>query len=140
MYRSLTVVALLLLAPMAFAQVYSWTDAGGTVHYSQTPPPQGTTYKQVKTTGANHTPAATPAPTAEVNAEVAQPAPIEPVADTPENRATLCASLEANLALLKGDAPVVTQQDGKTTALDDEQRQQKIAADEAQHQQFCQPA
>jgi hypothetical protein len=30
------------------------------------------------------------------------------------------------------------QQDGKSTALDDTQRQQQVTADEAQYQQYCQ--
>ncbi len=44
MHRSLIAVALLLLAPLATAQVYKWTDASGTVHYSEAPPAQGTKY------------------------------------------------------------------------------------------------
>lgn len=35
------VVALLMLPLLCQAQVYRWTDARGTVHYSNSPPPQG---------------------------------------------------------------------------------------------------
>ena len=52
MPRSLIVVALLLVAPLAAAQqIYKWTDAKGTVHYSQSAPAEGTRYQQVKLAG-----------------------------------------------------------------------------------------
>ena len=52
MSRSLIVVALLLVAPLAVAQqIYKWTDAKGTVHYSQSAPPEGTRFQQVKLAG-----------------------------------------------------------------------------------------
>jgi|SRR5690348_471591 hypothetical protein len=136
MHRSLIAVALLLLAPLATAQVYKWTDASGTVHYSQAPPAQGTKYSQVKTNGTADAPAPAPAtvPTAESSPETTA----QPVADTPENRSNLCKSLQANLAALNGSAPVVMQKGGKSTALDDSQRKQQIAADTAQYNQYCQ--
>ena len=138
MQRSLIAVALMLLAPLAAAQVYKWTDSHGTVHYSQTAPASGVNFKQIKTTAAT---ASTPDTDAQVAAPAkAQPAPAssQAIADTPANRKTLCDSLQANLKLLKGSSPVVMQQDGKSAALDDNQRQQQIAADEAQYQQYCQ--
>jgi hypothetical protein len=39
-YRMIAVIALFSL-PAAHAQIYKWTDAAGTVHYSQTPPASG---------------------------------------------------------------------------------------------------
>ncbi|MDE2316814.1 MAG: DUF4124 domain-containing protein, partial [Xanthomonadaceae bacterium] len=40
MSRMPIVLALLLIAPLAAAQqIYKWTDATGTVHYSQSAPP-----------------------------------------------------------------------------------------------------
>ncbi len=137
MHRSLITVALLLLAPLATAQVYKWTDASGTVHYSEAPPAQGTKYNQVKTNGtvdaSAPTPAALPA--------AAEPAPAtaaQPVADTPENRSNLCKSLQSNLDALNGSAPVVMEKGGKSTALDDSERKQQIAADTSQYNQYCQ--
>jgi hypothetical protein len=136
MHRSLIAVALLLLAPLATAQVYKWTDASGTVHYSQDAPPQGTKYKQVTTTGTVE-PLAAPAP-AQITSEPA-PAPASAlVADTPENRSKLCASLKTNLAALQGSSPVASQQDGKITALDDSQRKQQANSAQAQYNQYCQ--
>ena len=38
-----TALALLIAAaPLAASEVYSWKDARGVTHYSQTPPPAGT--------------------------------------------------------------------------------------------------
>src|ERR1700743_1421670 len=44
MRRPSIALALLLVAPLATAQVYKWTDAQGTTHFSQSPPPVGTKY------------------------------------------------------------------------------------------------
>jgi Domain of unknown function (DUF4124) len=138
MHRSLIAVALLLLAPLANAQVYKWTDAGGTVHYSESPPVEGTKFNKVKTNGSVE-PLTAPAPT--TNGEPVNTAPAAsptPVADTPENRHTLCESLKSNLAALQGGGPVVMQQDGKPTALDDSQRKEQAGSAQAQYQQYCQ--
>jgi len=137
MHRSLIAVALLLLAPLATAQVYKWTDASGTVHYSEAPPVQGTKFSKVTTTGTVQ-PLAPPASgEASASSEPAS-APAKPVADTPENRSKLCASLKANLAALQGSGPVVMQQDGKATALDAAQRKQQVDAAQGQYNQYCQ--
>jgi hypothetical protein len=137
MHRSLIAVALLLLAPLATAQVYKWTDASGTVHYSEAPPAQGTKFSKVTTTGTVE-PLAAPAPSEAESSRETPAEPAKPVANTPENRDKLCASLKSNLAALQGGGPVVMQQDGKTTALDDAQRKQQIDSAQTQYDQFCQ--
>jgi hypothetical protein len=139
MHRSLIAVALLLLAPLATAQVYKWTDASGTVHYSEAPPAQGTKFSKVTTTGTVE-PLAAPAPSEAESSRETPAEPAKPVANTPENRDKLCASLKSNLAALQGGGPVVMQQDGKTTALDDAQRKQQIDSAQTQYDQFCQQA
>jgi hypothetical protein len=138
MRRLIIAAVLLLLAPVALAQVYKWTDAHGTVHYSQTPPAQGVRYSQITTTGSEH--AATAQPIAsKPESSTAEPARASsaPVADNPENRAALCASLKSNLALLNGSAPVVKQVGGAPKALDDTERKQEIATSNAQYAQYC---
>ena len=140
MHRSLIVVALLLFAPLCAAQVYKRTDASGTVHYSEAPPAQGTKYSKVTTTGTVE-PLAAPAEHASPedaggsNEPTAAP---KTMADTPENRKSLCASLQSNLATLQGGGPVVMEKDGKPSALDASQRQQQIATTQAQYDQYCQ--
>jgi len=129
-------LVLLLLAPAVAAQVYKWTDSQGTVHYSETPPPKGTTYQRVTPLGGVQP----VAPTAEHRYEAppeADESDAAPVADTPQNRARLCSSLKANLDLLKSHGPVVMEQNGKNVALDDAQRSQQITQAEQQYQQFC---
>ena len=141
MHRLLIALALLLLAPLATAQVYKWTDAGGTVHYSEAPPAQGTKYSKVTTTGTVE-PLAKPAHQA--NTEDSSGGSNEPttapkaVADTPENRKSLCESLKSNLAALQGSGPVVMEKDGKPSALDAAQRKQQADTAQAQYNQYCQ--
>jgi len=138
MSRSLIVVALLLVAPLAIAQqIYKWTDAKGTVHYSQSAPPEGTHYQKVKLAGGVESSDATaPQPAADNTPTPAAP-PAVPMADTPANRAKLCATLKSNLATLQGSGPVVMQQGGKPTILGDAQRKQQVATANAQYQQYC---
>ena len=139
MSRSLIVVALLLVTPLAAAQqIYKWTDAKGTVHYSQSAPPEGTRYQQVKLAGgveSGDAPAPQPA-TDSTPAPTDTPAPV-PMTDTPDNRAKLCATLKSNLSTLQGSGPVVMQQDGKPVVLDASQRKQQVDTANAQYQQYC---
>lgn len=138
MSRLPIVMALLLATPLASAQqIYKWTDAQGTVHYSQSAPAEGTRYQQVKLTGgveATAEPAAKPAD--EAAPPTATPAPAQ-MADTPANRASLCATLKSNLATLKGSGPVVVQSGGKPSLLNDIQRKQQVTDANAQYLKYC---
>jgi hypothetical protein len=127
---------LLLLAPAVAAQVYKWTDASGTVHYSETPPPQGTRFTRVSTSSIEQ-PAATPAPAKKAEAAPEPAAETATLPDTPENRARLCSSLKANLDVLKGSDPVVMEQQGKAVALDEAQRSEQLEQAQAQYAQYC---
>lgn len=131
-------LALLLVAPLACAQVYKWTDAKGTVHYSQTPPTNGTKYSIVEL-NVTAPPAPQPQPpTANDSAQAAPtPATRQTVADTPANRAKLCDSLQSNLAALSGSQPVVMQVDGQQKLIDSAQRQQQLANTRAEYQRYC---
>jgi DNA polymerase III gamma/tau subunit len=138
MRRLSLAVALLLIAPLACAQVFKWTDAHGTVHYSQTPPPSGTKYSRVTVTGTVEPVAqSNTAPSAEP-ASQDTPAPAgQTLPDTPDNRAKLCASLKSNLSALKGNGPVVMQVNGKQALIDATQRKQQIDTAQAQYQHYC---
>jgi len=142
MSRMPIVLALLLIAPLAAAQqIYKWTDATGTVHYSQSAPPQGTKYRQVKLASGVESAAGQAAqPAADSTAAPTNDSPqasTTTMADTPANRAKMCAALKSNLATLQGSGPVVMQQGGKPTVLDDAQRKQQIASTNAQYRQYC---
>ncbi|TAL83824.1 MAG: DUF4124 domain-containing protein [Rhodanobacter sp.] len=142
MHRSLIVMALLVLAPLVMAQsdneAYKWTDAQGTVHYQQSPPPPGTHFVKVKIASGNRPMADATAPPPMANARNTPATPSAGVSDTPANNAKLCASLKANLAALKSSGPVVMQQGGKSVALDATQRKQQTAVTQVRYQQFCQ--
>lgn len=144
MQRLPLAIVLLMLSPLSFAQIYSWTDAGGTVHYSEAPPEAGVHYKQISLTGTNVTstnasPAAAPtAASTEAAATAAPPPPATPMADTPDNRARLCTTLSANLTQLRGSAPLVVKKDGVDVVLPNNQRQAQLSSAETQYQQYCQ--
>lgn len=144
MRRLLIATALLLAAPLAAAQAYKWTDANGTVHYSDAPPPQGTKYNKVTTSGSVE-PLAAPQTGSNSNNNPeteghSQPRPPQqPVADTPENRAKLCANLKSNMDMLKGSGPVVMQDGDQQKVINTDQRKQQQATAEAQYQQYCSP-
>jgi hypothetical protein len=136
---------LLLCLPLAVsAQVYKWTDAHGTVHFSDTAPPHGVKYTRVKTaTRRTTTPAAASAKdnTADANgsghkaADTDEPAR---TADNPANRKKLCHNLDANIKLLQGDRPVITQDDdGKPQVMSPSSRSQELTREQQQYQQFC---
>jgi hypothetical protein len=145
MRRLSIAVALLLVAPLACAQVYKWTDAHGTTHYSESPPPTGTKYSQVSVNSGNSAPAgdATPPPATTSNSNSSSqstggsPQP-STMADTPENRTKLCTSLKANIATLQGSGPVVmTGTGGQQQLLNADQRKQQLDASQSQYNQYC---
>ncbi|GAB2565846.1 DUF4124 domain-containing protein [Dyella jejuensis] len=139
--RSSIALVLLLVAPLACAQVYKWTDAQGTTHYSEAPPPPGTKYSQVTVSGddqpaaasAGSSDASSPA-AAQASGNASQPS----VPDTPQNRAKLCASLKANVGALQGNGPVVMQgPGGQQQLLNADQRKQQLDASQSQFNQYC---
>lgn len=141
MRRLLIATALLLAAPLVAAQAYKWTDANGTVHYSDAPPPQGTKYNKVTTSGSVEPLAAAASTSSDDNQSTSSgnpPASNQPMADTPENRAKFCTALKANLDALKSSGPVVVGgQNGQQQVLAGDARQQQQAATEAQYKQYC---
>jgi hypothetical protein len=132
-------IVLLLIAPLASAQVYKWTDAGGIVHYSDAPPNQGVKYQNVHTTGTIEPLAPPPPPAAPAPASTKAQASNPPVADTPANRAKLCTQLDTNIALLSKPDPVTTTAgpEGAPVALEGTQRAQALTNAQAQYSQYC---
>ena len=53
------------------------------------------------------------------------------------NRAKFCTALKSNLDMLKGEGPLVIQQDGQQKPIDDDQRKVQINTAQAQYQQYC---
>lgn len=133
--RRTIVIALALLAvalPAAADDVYSWKDARGVTHYSQTPPPAGIRFEVRRVAGGSATAAAgtsaaasnAPAPAAAGNAASG---------DT-----TQCELARNNVAALKGDG--VVQQvgaDGKPRELTLNERTDQLALSEAAVRAYC---
>ncbi len=136
MRRLLIAAALLLVAPLVAAQAYKWTDANGTVHYSDAPPATGTKYSKVTTSGTVE-PLAAPAPESTTDTSAKPTQDNKPVANTPQNRAEYCAALKGNIDTLKSSSPVVMEQDGQQKVIDADQRKQQQATAETQYQNFC---
>ncbi|RUL63984.1 DUF4124 domain-containing protein [Dyella dinghuensis] len=133
-------LALLLVAPIASAQVYKWVDAKGTTHFSESPPPAGTKYSQVNIAASDSEAAAASSTALPVNApNVPTDSGSQPqlMTDTPQNRAKLCTQLKGSIDALTGSAPVVEQQNGQQTLLNPDQRKQQLDASQSQYQLYC---
>lgn len=130
--------------PATAQQVYTWKDAGGVTHFSQSPPPTGTHYSKVQlsnapTVSSNPPPAATDDNSgSEDDTPAPQLAAAGTQADNPANRARLCQQLRNNIAALEGKQPVVAAgSDGKPMVLSDSARQQQLATAQEQQTQYC---
>ena len=142
-----SVIGLSLACIAGFAsaqQIYKWKDANGVIHFSQTPPANGTHYAKMQLANQPEVSSGTSAPS---NME-SERAPETPVArpaasggtrpDTPSNRAELCKQLSSNVALLQGKQPVVSDgSDGKQQVMSDNARAQQLATARAQQVQYC---
>jgi len=127
-----TALALLIAAaPLAASEVYSWKDARGVTHYSQTPPPAGTRF-EVRNVSAGGT-ASTPAPSAPAAAPAATAATANAGGDTSQ-----CELARTNVAALRGEGAV--QQlgaDGTPRELGANERADQLALSEAAVRAYC---
>lgn len=131
--RRTIVTALALLvcaAPLAANEIYSWKDARGVTHYSQTPPPAGVRFdvRRVAGTPASATTTPTSAPTPASAASTANAA----------GNADQCALARSNVAALKGEGAVTqTGADGKPRELAANERADQLALSEAAVRAYC---
>jgi hypothetical protein len=131
------------LPALASTQVYSWTDANGVKHFSDSPPPASVNAQKLKVRG-NVTSEAQPVPAPSTDsadpakANSPPPATMTPIArslaDSAENRDKQCQTAKKNLDILQGSYPVSAppSADGKTQVMDDTARKQ--ATDRAAEQ------
>ncbi|MGE7138258.1 DUF4124 domain-containing protein [Luteibacter sp. NPDC031894] len=137
MRRIVTLAVLLAACPLALAQAYKWKDAQGVTHYADSPPPAGTKYDKVKTTGTVVPPAgpAAPAPAAK---EPPKATAAAPTSDTPENRKKLCTTLQSNMDVLTKQQQVsVDDGKGGQVPLDDAGRKRQVETTQAQMTLYC---
>ena len=136
--RRLLPIVLMLALPAFAGQVYKWTDAKGTVHYSDSPPPQGAHFSRVRVAGAGAETPEQPAAGQTQPGTAPAAASSARVADTPDNRAKLCADLRKNIALLESDQPLAVDASGnKQQNLDAARRSQELATERDQYQRYC---
>lgn len=129
----------------AAQQIYTWKDANGVTHFSQTPPTNGTHYTKLHLTNAPEVSSNPPPSAGAVNShEHAEPGSSQAAAaeatqpDTPANREQLCKQLASNIGILESKQPVVTgNASGKQTVMSDDAREQQLATAKAQQAQYC---
>ena len=139
MRRCLALALLVSVCPLAFAQAYKWKDAQGVTHYADAPPPGGTKYERVKTSGTVEAPAPAPTPVAATPSTAGSGTKAGTGNDdTPANRQKLCEQLQKNLAILNNEK-VVTMDDGKggIKQVDDATRKSQITTAKAQMTLYC---
>lgn len=130
------------LPASAATQVYSWTDANGTKHFSDSPPPPNVNAQKIKVRGSltsqDEEPAAAPVVADAAKPGGPPPATVTPIArslaDSQENRDKQCQTARKNLDILQGSYPVSAPPgaDGKAQVMDEAARKQ--ATDRAAEQ------
>ncbi len=148
MIRTLALVTLLASSTLVLAaaqnSVYKWKDAGGAVHYSDAPPPQGTSFTKVKAgiTSAAATPTdpATSAPAANP-ADNDKSASADTAATLKQTQAQanvkLCEQARANVKLLQGAGTLNISRDGKVEPLPDANRAGELKRAQAAATLYC---
>jgi len=145
--RLLLLVLLAVSLPaLASTQVYSWTDANGVKHFSDSPPPASVNAQKIKVRGAVTTeePAAEPAPGSEpAKPNGPAPAAVQPIArslaDSAENRDKQCQTAKKNLDILQGSYPVSAPPaaDGTARVMDDAARKEATGRAAEQVKFYC---
>ncbi len=136
-------IAVYCMTVEAAGGVYKWVDENGTVHYRDTPPPQGSRYEVI------HTPAAgtsqDPAAVMEAlrkkvdavdQARAAQQQQRQ-TQDIEAVRAQNCQQARQNLEVLTTSQNVVKEIEGKRVAVTPQQRQQEIQKNQKYVEDYC---
>lgn len=133
--RILFALAILALPQLLVAQVYRWTDANGTVHFADSPPPKGVKYENVEMAKDAYAGNPPPPPASKEPESAEQPAEPTTIQDTPDNRAKVCDQLQKNIDLLAGNGTVSMQ--GTDANMNDEQRAAELAKARKQFDEYC---
>lgn len=123
-------------------QIYKWVDDQGNVHFGSQPP-EGQNSTQVNPNISHPKTPSAPAPTAvEEGAEDAEQKAIDEkvkkdVAKQEAERKKYCETVRNNLAQLKNNPRVLTEENGQTRRLTEEERQSRIAESEKAIETTC---
>ena len=120
--------AMLSFGALAGDKVYKWKDASGVTHFTDTPPPKGTQFDDLRLKGGT-TVAATPE---EQKAEA--DAAVKPATEASKSR---CEQARTRLALLEGQTDLTTMQDGKPVVMTKEARTAETTVAKTQVASYC---
>jgi hypothetical protein len=135
---SVTVAVALLVASVAAPaqSVYKWTDAQGSVHYTDQPPPAGRTASTIKIKA--DAAAATPAPTTATAVKAGEPASGALAQAEAAARKRNCERAKANLATLSSGALLVDGSDpANAKRLDAGQRESETRTAQTDVSNYC---
>ncbi len=131
------ITALALALPMvASAQVYKWVDASGTTHFSETPPPQGVKYQNIRTPSTADQGA--PQPASDAASSGADAGKAKAADKRSPQLQRFCSQLESNISLLKSSQPLQRMgSDGKNVPMDNSVRAQQLKQQQQRYDAFC---
>jgi len=138
-------LALFLSSAIYAAPIYKWVDDNGTVHFGSEPP-TNVEAKTVSTKIAK--PQSQPAPesSAQENTKTESKAPSQAEIDKEVRKQVVreqeelkkqCTLLRTRLSQLKNNPRLLTEIDGETVRLSEEQRQERIKEAEEKIKEFC---
>jgi len=140
MKRNWLLLALLTLTvPVAAAEMYSWTDANGTKHFSDSPPPASVKAQRVKVKGGvtSNEPVVDPAAAKEDAAKSGGPALAAAAGYSQDDIKRNCDIARQNLGVAEG-TKIATDAQGYPTDLDAvKTRQSQIEKANQQIKLFC---
>lgn len=119
-------------------KVYKWKDANGITHFSDSPPPKGQQFDNVRIVGQAAPITATATEQKPADPAAAAPAPGEPQTEE-QRRAQRCAEAKQREGLLAGQQQLIAKRDGKDVALTGADREAELAVARALVQQYCAP-
>ncbi|MDC8011136.1 DUF4124 domain-containing protein [Tahibacter soli] len=126
------------VADAADNKVYKWKDANGIMHFSDSPPPKGQQFDNIRIVGQ-----AAPITSTATEQKPADPAAAAPAAGEPQTeeqrRAQRCTEAKQREGLLAGQQQLVTTRDGKEVPLAGADRDAELAVARTIVQQYCAP-
>lgn len=136
-------LALFLSSAVNAAAIYKWVDSNGTVHFGSEPP-ANTAVEKISTKVAKPQPLPEASASQKINAKSEAPSQEEidkqvrkQVALEQEELKKQCTLLRTRLSQLKNNPRLLTEIDGETVRLSEEQRQERITETEEKIKEFC---
>lgn len=136
-------LALFLSSAINAAAIYKWVDSNGTVHFGSEPP-ANTAVEIISTKVAKPQPLPEASASQKSNAKSETPSQEEidkqvrkQVAQEQEQLTKQCTEMRIRLSQLKNNPRLLTEIDGETIRLSEDQRQERIKETEQKIKEFC---